>query len=141
MGLSTWTDEEYARVARALRFPLNRRTTRIIGFAAATAQLGYALDAKLQQQDAIGKAYALELADRIIAAVRSRQETASGGDCDTQGILKVGDITFDRRQGQQLRADVIEEMRNELALAVDHYVNPRAAGMPGSGGGINGTCL
>lgn len=138
MGTTTWTDEEYARVARALRFPLNRRTARLIGFAAATAQLGYALDAKLQQQDEIGKAYALEMADRIIAAVRAKQEAV--GDCGTADVTKVGDITKDPRLGQQLREDAIDEMRADLALAIDHYVNPRATGMAGGGGGINGTC-
>lgn len=135
MGTS-WTDDEYARVAMALLYPPSRTTTVLIAFAAATSQLGYALDAKLQQLSPTAKGHVLELADGILAAVREKHESVGG--CGTPDVIRVGDIQRDPRAGQQLRASEIDAMRAELALLTDHYVNPRAAGAT-SGGGINGS--
>lgn len=134
--MATFSDDEYGRVARALLFPPYRKQVVGIGFMFGVDQLGYALDAKLQQLSESAKADVLALADRILTAVREKHDAVTG--CGTPDVTRVGEIQKNAQFGQQVRAREIDDMRAELALLTDHYVNPRAAGSS-VGGGINGT--
>ena len=130
---TSWTDDEYARVARALLYPAFRHTTAVAGWMRSADQLSFTLDTILQQLTPDAKADALVQADRIA------QDSADyfGAAKKAPHVTKVGDISLDARQGLELRAQAVESQRDQLANAINYVVNPSGSRL--DSGGMNGT--
>lgn len=135
MATTAWSDEEYARVAKALLWPPFRRAVVTIGYVSATDQLNYALDAKLKQLGPADKVEALTLADRILVANLAYEDAV----LVAPEVTRVGEISRDMKAGLEQRLGVIREMRARLSALVDHPVNPKADPALNEGGGANAT--
>ena len=136
--LSTWTEEEYAAVAVALRYPASRLGAVTIGYSP-TVQMAYQLGPKLEQIPTSQKPRVLALAQQVLTAEDRLTSRVLGGGCDDdRDVIRVGDITFDRNRGRDELATQVERLRGRLADLVDFPVNQANAGS-GTGGGINGT--
>ena len=140
---STWTDEEYATVAKALLYPGGRVRTIVSGYTPAAYALSWQLDARLQQLDEASKQDALTLARQVQAGEDALFAGAFGGagGCAGAGrgaVLQVGDIKLDPRLGRTEREALLSRARERLAALIDFCINPNRTGL-GAGGGINGT--
>lgn len=136
---TAWSDDEYGRVAVALLYPAYRRAVVTVGYAAATDQLNYVLDAKLTVLSATQKAIVLSLADQINADEQSYQDAAK----DVPEVTKVGEIGRDVEKGLQRRREALAVARARLARQVDHVVNPYAEDIltGGASNSINAICV
>lgn len=139
---TSWTDEEYATVAKALLYPGGRLRTVVSGYQPASFPLGWQLDARLQQLDESSKQDALTLARQIQAGEEALVSAAFGGAGGCAGgrgaVTQVGDIRLDLRLGRTERESVLQRLRARLAALVDFCINPNRSSLGGSGG-INGS--
>lgn len=131
---TSWTDEEYGRVAAALLWPRSRLSTVVLAPLSPAVQIAFLLGPRLEGLDLQAKTDALTLADSILQAEAQRDVAAA----KSPHVTQVGDIRLDARLGQSVRAQSIEERRDRLASRVDFYVNPSAVRL-GAAGGINAT--
>ncbi len=129
---TTWTDSEYARVARALLYPLSKTATVIQGGVKLTTYLRSALDAPLQLLDEQEKQDCLVLADKIEQKMLEKFDSLQAPD-----VTQVGDIKRDPMLGLNAQQSVIAEMRALLSSRVNFPVNVVGAG-PGASS-INAT--
>lgn len=137
---TSWSDEEYAQVAKALLYPGSRVAVVVSGYSGAVP-VAWQLDGRLQQLDSATKAEALTLARQIQAGEQALLDGAfgSGGCGGGRGaVLQVGDIRLDPRLGRMERESLLQRTRARLAALVDFCVNPNRPELA-AGGGINGS--
>jgi hypothetical protein len=139
---SSWTDPEYALVAKALLYPGSRTVAVISGYSG-SVPVAWQLDGRLAQLDPSAKEDALLLArqiqvaeDRLLAGALG----GAGGSCGAGrgAILQVDSIRFDPRLGRTETEALIARARERLAALVDFVINPNRTGL-GAGGGVGGT--
>lgn len=122
MSLTSWTEEEYGRIAIALRYPPSSRlvatSMMTIDADIVTGQLRARIE-RLKESD---KIRALALCDEIDAAKRARAKAAGR----SPDVTRVGDIDRDVAKGDAIRAAQIETLRDELAELCDFPKNPCA---------------
>jgi len=131
MANTTWSDDEYGRVARALLYPASRTAVVIQGYSGSSQPIAWQLDGRLQQVTPPAKTEALALADRILTQEQA-YEDAIGIPPDVRGV---GDIKLEAKYGLQTREIVMRRMRARLALLIDFKVNEVGDDMLGGGGG------
>lgn len=137
MPPTSWTDEEYGTVAKALLYPGSRKAVIVSGYSG-SVPIAWQLDGRLQQLDEATKAEALTLARQIQAGEAALWAGAFGGCNGGRGaVLQVGDIKLDPRLGRTERESLLQRARELLAALVDFCVNPNRPGLA-AGGGLNG---
>lgn len=134
---TSWSDEEYALVAKALLYPGSRVAVVVSGYSGAVP-IAWQLDGRLQQLTESTKQEALTLARQIHAGEESLFSGAFSS-CGTGrgAVLQVGDIRLDPRLGRLERESLLQRARARLAALVDFCVNPNRPELA-AGGGING---
>jgi hypothetical protein len=137
MPTTSWSDEEYGAVAKALLYPGSRVAAVVVGYSGAVP-IAWQLDGRLQQLDPATKADALTLARQIQAGEDALLAGALGGCGSNRGaVLQVGDIRLDPRLGRTEREALLDRARERLAALVDFCVNPDRPSL-GGGGGVQG---
>lgn len=142
MPPTSWTDDEYGLVAKALLYPGSRVAAVVSGYSGAVP-VAWQLDGRLQQLSEGAKQDALTLARQIQAGEDALFAGAFGGTGGCAGagrgaVLQVGDIKLDPRLGRTERESLLSRARERLAALVDFCINPNRTGL-GAGGGVNGT--
>lgn len=131
---TTWTDEEFASVSKALRYPSARDNVVVPGFPFDLLHQAWLLDAVLQRLSGVVKAEVVALASRINAAERAKWDAAGRA----PDVTNVGDIRRDAQKGLSARSNVISEMRQRLSETIPFPINAMAD--EGAIGGVQGAC-
>lgn len=127
-----WTQEEYARIAEALRYPTYEPEVLSAGFTIEVVQMARRLRVALQQLTEESKRRALALADNV-KSLLDQYTGASGGGLDTDHVIQVDRIKLDPRLGLEVLEKRISAERQRLADFVGIEVHESAPAM----GGIN----
>lgn len=138
MPTTSWSNEEYGAVAKALLYPGSRVAAVVVGYSGAVP-VAWQLDGRLQQLDEVTKVEALNLARQIQAGEDALFSAVFGGcgGSSRGAVLQVGDIRLDPRLGRTEREALLDRARERLAALVDFCVNPNRPGVT-AGGGVSG---
>ena len=130
-----WTDAEYARVARALLYPVRQQARFSAEYFGSHSQIPLSLGFVLQDIAVEQKPTILAMADSVEADQLEYFRSAK----KSPQVSQVGSIKLDVGRGLQVRAQAIEAQRDVLASRIPFDVNPDATRLTGGGGGMNAT--
>jgi len=142
--MTSWSDDEYSRVSRALFWQANRKSVTVAGYITATDELSTVLDIKLKRMTEAQKAEILAMADQILAMIRAYLNAGCGECSMPPDIVQVDKLRFDPEAGDKISLKRIKLAICMLSSYIDHPVNWRSEAwqmISNSSGTIFGTRL
>ena len=131
MSGSTWTAEEYARIALALLYPGYLPSLLTVGYTTEILDLARRLYVAIQQLPEPSKIQALAYADQVKTLVD--KYTGQGACAGQDNVIQVDKIKLDPKQGLDLLERRIDYLRSLLSALVGVQVCPSAGECAGSG--------